>query len=389
MPNQHAKLSASSADRWIHCPGSIKLSEQAPPKGDTVYTMEGTDAHILADLRVHSIVLGEKLKRKENVFIKGSAYYSEEMSDAADVYANFIQELFQTAGKGAELMTEQRLDMTRWIPDGFGTADCCILGDDILYVCDFKYGKGVPVNAIDNPQIRLYGLGAIDLFTGIYDFSKVSLNIIQPRLGSISCENLSVQDLLKWGEDVVKPQAEKAMAGSDEFAAGEWCRFCPCSPICREQAKVRTEIAKYDFADETLMTPAEITEVLKIADPCIKWLNAVKEYALTRALAGETFEGWKVVEGRSTRQYADELLVKQALNAAGFDDALIYERKMYGITAMGKIIGKKGMAELEQMGLIIKPEGKPTLVPVDDRRDPIDLDRIKKAQTDFAEFDEL
>lgn len=389
MPDTHAKLSASSADRWIHCPGSIKLSEQAPPKGDTVYTMEGTDAHILADLRVHSIVLGEKLKRKETAFIKGSAYYTEEMSDAANVYANYIQELFQTAGKGAELMTEQRLDMTRWIPDGFGTADCCILGDDTLYVCDFKYGKGVPVSAEGNTQIRLYGLGAIDLFDGLYDFSKVSLNIIQPRLGSISREELSVQDLLKWGDGVVRTQAEKAMAGSDEFAAGDWCRFCPCSPICREQAKVRTEIAKYDFADESLMTPAEITEVLKIADPCIKWLNAVKEYALARALAGETFDGWKVVEGRSTRQYADELLVKQALNAAGFDDALIYERKMYGITAMTKIVGKKEMTELEQMGLILKPEGKPVLVPETDKRDALDIDRIKKAQTDFAEFDEF
>ena len=382
----HAKLSASSADRWIHCPGSIALSEKAPPKGDTIYTMEGTDAHILADIRLRMAILGEKLKRKETQFIKGSAYYSEEMSDAVNVYVNYIHGIYADLGTGAALMTEQRLDLTKWIPDGFGTADCCILGNDTLYVCDLKYGKGVAVSAEGNPQIRLYGLGAADLFDGLYDFSKVSLNIIQPRLGSISTEELELTNLLEWGDKVVKPQAEKAANGCDELAAGDWCRFCPCSPICREQAKVRQEIAKYDFADETLMTPAEITEVLKIADPCIKWLNAVKEYALQRMLAGETYPGWKVVEGRSNRTYADELLVKEALNKAGFDDALIYERKMYGITAMTKIVGKKGMSALEDAGLIIKPEGKPTLVPEEDKREAMDLNQVKRAQIDFDEL---
>ena len=391
MPGQHARLSASSADRWIHCTGSVALSEQAPPKGDTFYTQEGTVAHTLADIQTRTMIFGAKSltkkdKEDQKDIIQNSGFYTEEMGEAVATYAAYIQELYNTAGPGAALMTEQRLDLTRWVPEGFGTADCCILGNDTLYVVDFKFGKGVAVNAENNPQIRLYGLGAVDLFDGLYEFSKVNMTIIQPRLGSISSEEMPLNDLLKWGEEVVKPQAEKAMDGCQEFASGSWCRFCPCHPICREQAKLQVEIAKHDFGDPLLMDSDEIAEVLQIADKYVAWVNALKEYALSQALRGEHFEGYKIVEGRSNRTYRDELLVKEALNKAGFDDALIYERRMLGITAMEKVVGKKQLTEI--LGdLLIKPEGKPVLVPESDKREP--LDPAQRAKQDFAEFDEL
>ena len=385
MPIKHAKLSASSADRWIHCPGSIQLSEKCPKPKDTIYTVEGTEAHTLADIRVREMVHGDSIltahdKAERRRIMSKSEFYSAEMDAAADTYAELIAEIYRDAGRGAVLMTEQRLNLTKWIPDGFGTSDAVVIGNDTIWVIDFKYGKGIAVSAQDNPQIQLYALGAIDKFDGLYDFNKVQMIIVQPRLNSISSQEKTVTELEKWAEEVVRPQAVKAMDGCKEYHAGEWCKFCPCHPICQEEANLQQEIAKHDFRDPELMDSDDVAAVLEIADKYVSWVNALKEYALRSALDGEVFRGWKVVEGRSTRSYLDELKVADKLKAAGFEDALIYERKLLGVTAMEKVVGKKAFAEI--LGdLVYKPEGKPVLVPESDKREP--LDKSKLAKQDF------
>lgn len=372
MPTDHARLSASSADRWMHCPGSVALAEQMPQPKSTTYAEEGTVAHSLADISLRAAIHGKRsldtADKKELKAIKANGYYSEEMEEAVGIYVSYIQELFAAAGPDAVLMTEQRLDLTEWVPEGFGTSDALVIGDRTVHVIDFKYGKGKPVDAENNPQIRLYALGVLDLLDGLYDIDHVQTVIIQPRLKSITTEDISVEDLRKWGAEAVRPQAEKAMDGCEEYAAGKWCDFCPCKPVCKERAKVKEEIAKHDFQDPMLMDPDEVAEALESADDYIAWINSLKAYALETALNGQHYAGWKVVEGRSTRQYADELKVADKLRQSGFEDAMIYERKLYGITAMEKIVGKKKFSEI--LGdLIVKPEGKPTLVPESDKRE--------------------
>ena len=386
-PTAHARLSPSSADRWIHCPGSVALSEQLPPQEDTFYTREGTAAHEYADITLRRTVFGKKSisvedKRKYKA-IKAGEYYSEEMEEAAETYAGYIQELFAAAGRDAVLMTEQRLDLTPWIPEGFGQSDAVVIGNDTIHVIDYKYGKGVPVSAEKNPQLRLYALGAVNLFSDIYDFRNVQTVIIQPRIGSITTEEMTVEELHIWGDTVVKPQAEKAYNGSDEFADGSWCNFCPAYDDCKVQYALAYKAAQMDFADPMLMTDEDTEWVLEKADAIISWLKSVQESALQEALNGKHFNGYKIVEGRSVRKYSDPLKAAEWLNKAGFEDALIYERNLLGLTALTKVIGKKQIAEMETAGLIVKPEGKPTLVPESDRREA--MNTLKKAADDFNE----
>lgn len=371
-PTAHAKLSPSSADRWIHCPGSVALSELVPPQEDTFYTREGTAAHAYADLTLRRTVFGKKSisldEKREYKALKTGEYYSQEMEDAAETYAGYIQELYNAAGEDAVLMTEQRLDLTPWVPEGFGQSDAVVIGNDTIHVIDFKYGKGVAVDAKENPQLRLYALGAVDLFDGLYEFSRVQTMIIQPRLGSISTEDMSLEDLITWGATVVRPQAWKAYEGSDEFAAGSWCRFCPCYSKCKVQYGLASKAAEMDFSDPMLMTDEDVEWVLENADTIISWINSVKETALHDVLNGKQIAGYKVVEGRSVRKWGDALQVADRFRQAGYEDALIYERNLIGIAAAEKLCGKKKLAEI--MGdLIVKPEGKPTLVPESDKRD--------------------
>lgn len=363
MPSSHAKCSASSAHRWINCPGSIALSEQCPEPGTSSFAEEGTLAHSLGELKL--------LRRSEGADrIRADPLYSAEMEEATDLYADMVEEQLAAAGPGAELLVEQRLDLSRWIPEGFGTSDAVVIGDGIIQVIDLKYGKGVRVEATGNPQLRLYALGAAELFEALYDFSRVRYTIIQPRLDHISTEEVSLADLEKWGDEVVVPAARKAMEGSEEFAAGEWCRFCPAKAICRARAEKELELLKMDFKDPPLLSKEEISEVLQKADSLKKWADDVAAYALAEAKAGEHFSGWKLVEGRSVRKYADDLKVAEKLKAAGYDEALVYERKLYSITAMEKIVGKKRLSEILG-GLIQKPPGAPTLVPENDKRPAI------------------
>lgn len=386
MPTKHARLSASSAFRWINCPGSVALSDQCPAPASSSYADEGTLAHAIGELKLRYVndeISKQQLNAKMKPLLQ-SEYYCGEMEEATGYYADAVIEALEAAGEDAELMIEQQFSLDRWVPEGFGTSDAVVIGGGVIQVIDLKYGKGIKVDARNNPQLRLYGLGAANLFDSLYDFDTVRMTIIQPRLDHISTEELPLSELLAWAEDEVQPRAQMAMDGTDYTAVGDWCRFCPAKAVCRKRAEYNLSIAKDDFKKPPLLSDEEIGEVLRRADELQHWVKDVGDYALEQALAGKQYDGWKLVEGRSVRKYADDLKVAEALKAAGYDEAMLYERKLYGISAMEKIVGKKRLTET--LGdLIIKPAGKPVLVPESDKREAINTAEAAKA--DFTKED--
>lgn len=380
----HARLSPSASHRWINCPGSVHLAEQCPPQTGSAYTAEGTEAHALAELKLRKFneegtgdFFDKQLEKARSEF----EYYCGEMEEATDFYFDIVTEKLIQGGPDAELMIEQRFSLDKWVPDSFGSADAVIIAGHTIEVCDLKYGKGVKVDAVGNPQLRLYGLGAAELFGDLYDFDTVRVTIIQPRLDHVSTEEISLEDLRAWAESEVAPKAQMAMNNSEVVQCGEWCQFCPAKAICRARADANLELARHDFKKPALLTDEEIGEILRQAEEVQKWVADVSAYALEQALAGKQYEGWKLVEGRSIRKYADEIKVADTLKAAGFDEALLYERKLNGITNMEKLVGKKKLTEL--LGnLLVKPAGRPVLVPESDKREAINTTEAAKA--DFA-----
>ncbi|PNH18656.1 hypothetical protein B6K86_08650 [Lachnospiraceae bacterium] len=383
MPRKHARLSPSSADRWLHCPGSVALAEQLPPLPSSVYADEGTHAHAVAELKLWRSIgeLPPKQYEKELAKLKESEYWCGEVDEATDFYADTVIEHLAAAGADAELMIEQHFSLDKWVPESFGTSDAVVIGGSTIEVIDLKYGKGVKVSARRNAQLRLYGLGASALFGDLYDFETVRYTIIQPRLDHVSTEVTPLNELLLWAEEEVAPRAVMALEGTDYLAVGDWCRWCPAKATCRKHAEHSQEIAKNDFKAPPLLTDEELGEVLERADSVKRWVEDVQRWALEQAIAGKQFDGWKLVEGRSIRKYADDIKVAEKLMAAGYKEAMLYERKLYGITAMEKLVGKKKLTET--LGdLLIKPAGKPVLVPESDRREAINSTAAAKA--DFA-----
>jgi hypothetical protein len=378
MPDVHARLNPSSAERWIHCPGSVALAEQCPPPGSSEYADEGTKAHAIAEAKLRQIIGEITPKELEKIIKKHQP--DGEMEEATDFYRDQVVEILASAGKDAELMVEQRFSLNRWAPESFGTSDAVIIGDGKIEVIDLKYGKGVRVSAKNNPQLRLYGAGAANLFEGMYDFDTVRMTIIQPRLDHVSTEELSLEELMTWMKEVVKPAAREAYDGTGEIDAGDWCRWCPAKAVCRKRAEKNLELAKMEFKSPDLLSPEEIGEVLRQADELSKWTSDVQAYALDQALAGEHFDGWKLVEGRSNRTITDQIKAAELLKAAGFDEAILYKHELYGITQLEKNCGKKKLTEV--LGdLITKPQGKPVLVPESDKRE--EINSAEAAKTDF------
>lgn len=381
---QHSKKSASAAHRWIHCPGSIRLSEKCPAPEGSDYAKEGTFAHAVAELKLRiardQIVGADELKQ-----LTKDELWTGEMDEATNFYRDMVIEHLNAGGAGAELLIEQRVDYSQWVDGGFGTSDAVIISDGLIEIVDLKYGQGIRVDATDNEQMRLYALGAFEIFDGIYDFSRISMTIVQPRFNHISTEELSVEELLKWGDEVARPAAQLADKDDAPIVAGDWCRWCPAKAICRARAEKNLELARYDFADPDLLTEDEIAEIMRRGDELTKWAADVQEHALKQAIAGTQYDGFKLVEGRSNRKYSDELKVAEKLTEAGYKEAVIYERKLLGLTAMEKLVGKKKLTELLK-DLIIKPAGKPTLVPNTDPREPINS--AASAAADFSEKEE-
>lgn len=382
----HALLGPSSAKIWMSCPPSARLGEQFPDK-DTAYTEEGTLAHKLAELilRYNNNEISKKAYTTRLNKLKADPLYSQEMMEYIEDYTQTVWELVNETKAScldAQALFEQELHFEDYVPDGFGTGDVVIIADDLVQVIDLKYGKGVGVTAYENPQLRLYGLGAYLEHSMLYDIRRVRMTIVQPRLENVTTEELTAEELLAWAEQEVKPRAQEAFAGTGDFCVGDHCRFCKAFAICRAQKEYQLELAKYEFADAALLDNAEIGEVLQKADALVKWADAIKEYAFDQVLNhGVHYDGWKLVEGRSNRKYADEAKVAEILSAAGYKD--IYKpQELHGITAMEKLIGKKKFGELLD-GQIIKPEGKPVLVPESDRRP--ELNAVEKAKESFEE----
>lgn len=373
MANKHAVLSASSSERWLNCPPSARLCENYEDKGSD-YAAEGTDAHTLCEFR-----LKQALGMPTEDPIENLSWYNEEMEECAAGYATYVVELLETAKQictDPVVMIEQRVNFSRWVQDGFGTADCIVIADGVMNICDYKHGKGVEVSAVANPQMMLYALGALELFDGIYDIENVRMAIYQPHRENVSVYAMAKGDLLKWAEGELSEKAKLAYAGEGEFCAGEHCKFCKAKAVCRKRAEYNLELAKYDFEMPATLEDDEIAAILVKADELAAWAADVKEFALQQALSGVKYAGFKIVEGRSNRKYTDEDAVADTVKKAGFDP---YEPKLLGITAMEKLLGKKKFAEILK-GLVEKPQGKPALVPESDKRP-----EMNTAQEDFKE----
>ena len=369
----HAVLSASSSHRWLECPPSALLCSKA---GDTAseFALQGTDAHSLCEHKLKT-ALGQKSKDPaENL-----QYFDEEMADCSDMYAQYVLEQLEAAKEKCKdpiVLIEQHLDFSKWVPEGFGTGDCVIVSDETLTVIDFKYGVGILVEAEKNPQMMCYALGALALFDGIYDITEVAMTIFQPRRDNISTYTISKEELLKWADEVFSPAAQLAANGEGEFKAGSHCQFCKVKATCRKRAEYNLELARYDFEMPANLEDEEIEVILSKADELVSWVGDIKEYALQQAVSGKEWTGWKLVEGRSNRRYVNETAAADKVQSAGYDP---YEHKVLGITAMTKLLGKTKFEELLG-GLIEKPQGKPTLVPVSDK-----CPAMNTAANDFKE----
>ncbi len=355
----HASLSASSSARWLNCPPSALLNAALPDVTND-YAREGTCAHELAEYKVNRLLGIEGDDPSDKL-----EFFDQEMQDCTDEYAQYIAE---TVGKLTHpvVMVEQRLDFSKYVPDGFGTGDCVIVADDVLTVVDYKHGKGVAVSAERNSQMMLYALGALDLFNMLYDISMVNMVIFQPRLNNISEYTMTLTELLDWAENELKPRAALAAKGEGEYKAGNHCRFCKVRATCRKRAEYSLILAQYDFAPAATLEDVEVEAILEKADALTAWAADVKEYALSQALSGKQWNGYKVVEGKSVRKYTDEAKVAEAVKEIGKNP--YGEPEVLGITAMTKLLGgKKKFYEI--LGeLTHKPQGKPTLVPSSDKR---------------------
>lgn len=372
-PKAHAILSASSSHRWLNCPPSARLCETYEDKGSD-YAAEGTDAHSLCEYKLRLALGMEATDPTEHL-----TWYNEEMLDCANGYASYILELVEADKETCAdpvVLIEQRVDFSRWVEQGFGTSDAIIISDGTLHVVDYKHGLGVLVEADNNPQMMCYALGALELFDVIYDIDTVAMTVYQPRRQNVSTFEMPKDDLYRWADEVLKPTAELAFAGDGNFLCGEWCGFCKAKHECRARAEANLMLAQYDFKLPPLLEDTEIEVILSRADQLVSWVNDIKEYALQQAISGKEWTGFKLVEGRSNRRYTDEAAVTQTVTDAGFDP---YERKLLGITAMQKLLGKSRFDELLS-AYIEKPQGKPTLVPESDKR-PV----MNNAKTDFME----
>lgn len=386
--SKHALLSPSSAHRWLVCTPSARLEAQYPDSaGESA--KEGTFAHKLAELALQRYVktIGDMKYQQEVKALKSGKsrfgdYYTRDMDEYVGEYVDLVIQKFEDAKEKdteAALLLEQSLDFSDWVPEGFGRGDAIVIADGTLEIIDLKYGRNTPVTAVNNPQIRLYGLGAYNTFGAIYDIETVCLTIMQPRNGGESSEALSVARLLDWALSI-QPIAEQAFEGTGSLKPGPHCQFCRAAVRCKALAAYQLEMTKYEFKDADQLTDAEVADVLSRADNLVTWANKVKSYALTQAIDNNVhWPGWKLVEGRSVRKISEPEQAALVLTTQyGHSEEDIYKpRELKTITQLEKAIGKKTLAD-ELAGLLIRPPGKPTLVPESDKRP-----EWNSAQNDF------
>lgn len=373
MPTQHALLSASSAHRWLHCTGS-PLLEKDFPDSTSVYAQEGTLAHELCELKLkkYTTVMPKGTYTRAHNKIMKSELWQNEMESTSETYLEYIKGIMLACDTKPVVVIEKRVDFSRYVPEGFGTADCLILAGDTLHVVDYKHGKGVVVDADHNPQMMLYALGAMDEFALVYRFETVHMTIVQPRVNNISEFTMSAEDLRSWGESVVKPKAEAAISGNGAFEAGDWCRFCRAKQQCKTRYESNDSLYPElsERHDPRLITLDELGEYLKRGRDMAAWLEDMKEYALSESLAGAEVQGWKAVEGRGSRAFTDTDEAVDTLIKNGIDESVLYERRVLTLAQMEKAVGKKAFGEIVG-NLVVKNPGKPTLVEESDKRPKI------------------
>lgn len=377
----HALLSASGADRWMNCPPSARLEEDIESVS-SIYAKEGTFAHDLGELKLLKH-LGDITKVEFNKRLKAlkqNEFYSKELETYVDIYVDFAIEKINEHKAGI-VFTEKRISYSSVCKEGFGTADLLVLDGDVIEVVDLKFGKGLKVEAKDNSQLKLYGLGAVDNFNFIFEAKKVRMTIVQPRLDHISTDEIEVEDLLAWGKQEVKPKSDLAFEGKGEFNPGEHCRFCRVKDRCRARAQANMELAKLDFKAAPLLTDLEVVMVLEQVDDLVKWAKDVEKFAYTEAVnKGKEWPGFKLVEGRRTRRYSSEEEVAERLLAAGYEEKKIFSKSLLSLTKLEKELGKDEFEKILQ-DLIERPPGKPKLVPDEDKR----IEIKNTAEIDFKE----
>lgn len=386
----HALLSASGANRWLNCTPSARLEDKYGEKVTTVFAKEGTVAHELAELYLrHDLMqaISDKDFEVELEKIMSNELFSEEMLNVVPIYTDYCSDQYKEAHENnsyAVVQVEQKLDLTEYIPESFGTGDCIIISDGLMEVIDLKYGKGVPVYSDWNKQLMLYGLGALRIFDTMYDIEEVRLTIVQPRINNISSWQISVEELIRWATEDLKPKAELAFKGLGDLNPGAWCQFCSVKNRCRKLAEQQMEIAKHEFAEPALLTDDEIVDIVLRAPQLEKWANSIAEYAKEKALSGEKeWPGLKLVEGIARRKWVDEETAARTVFAKfpELSEDQVYDMKLKSITALEKIVGKKAFSEKLQEAIVLNP-GSPALVSVEDKRPAMG---IAQAKEDFKE----
>lgn len=379
-PEQHALLSASSSHRWLNCPPSARLAEQFP-ESTSPYAEAGRLAHEIAELKARKHFLEPMSTRTFNARmkkLKEDPAYEKAMDANTDTYLECLKAIAMSFDHAPHVALETRLDFSQYVPEGFGTADAILIGERRLVVVDYKNGAGVPVEAENNTQMMCYGLGALLLYMPIFGSSieTVELYIVQPNAGGIKNWKISVQDLQLWGTEYLAPTAQQAFAGEGDCCAGDWCRFCPAKAQCSARAAQMLglePIVSPDGPGETvspsIMTDTQIGEALARGRALVAWVKDLEEYALAASLKGQQIAGFKVVEGRGSREWTDTDAAFTALQQRGISEAMLYERKPVSVAGLEKALGKKTFAEAAE-DLVVKKPGKPALVPESDPRKP-------------------
>lgn len=392
----HALLSASGADRWMNCTASPRLEEQFPEESTTSYAEEGTLAHEFAEIMLRldlKFMSMDNYRDQVEVLRKHPLYYAE-MEAEVMVYVKYCKDQFAEAkrkDKHARILIEERLDLTQWIEEGFGTSDCIVICNEGIEVIDLKFGKGKQVHAEKNPQLMTYGLGAERIAKRATTFDKVNLTIVQPRLDHISSWQIPAIRLREWGDEVLKPKAEEAFDGLGEQVAGDHCQYCKAKPKCKALHDMAMDLVREDFSDPYLINDERILKVYESISFIGKYLDAVKSHVLKEALEGKQWPGYKLVEGKSNRQITDEAKALEILEESLYEREQIINSKIKGLGDLEKLLKKANFEKL--LGhLIVKPQGAPTLVEETDKRP---LFGVAQSQKDFAEtaeaesFDDL
>lgn len=364
--NSHAILSASGSHRWLECTPSARFSENFEDVTSS-YALEGSMVHLMCEIKLCKALglpCDEKLPQDFEI--------TQEMEDSSDAYVEYILDILGEIKKTCKdpvVLVEQRLDFSNYVPEGYGTGDCVIVADGIIHIIDYKNGSGVKVDSYENPQMKLYALGALNLLDCLYNINTVSMTIFQPRIANISTYEMEKDKLIKWANNVLVPRAKLAYEGKGEFVPGDHCRFCKCKIKCTARALANLQLASYEFKTADLLDDDEIEDIIGKIDNLVEWGNSIKEYALNEALKGKKWSKYKLVEGRSNRKFKSEEEVAKVVSDAGYDP---YDKKLLSITDMTKLLGKEKFVELLDK-YIYKPQGKPTLVSIEDKRPEMNL----------------